>query len=52
MWICWVIQQYKDRDVDLLGDPATMQPAEKAQLEEFLAIVQKYVPAAELRGID
>ena len=48
----YFLQQYKDRDVDLLGDPATMQPAEKAQLEEFLAIVRKYVPAAELRGID
>ena len=48
----YFLQQYKDRDVDLLGDPATMQSAEKAQLEEFLAIVRKYVPAAELRGID
>ncbi len=48
----YFLQQYKDRNVDLLGDPAAMCPAEKVRLEEFLAIVRKYVPAAELRGID
>lgn len=48
----YFLQQYKDENVDLLGDPATMRPAEKAQLETFLAIVRKYVPGAELRGIE
>ena len=48
----YFLQQYKDKNVDLLGDPATMRPAEKAQLETFLAIVRKYVPGAELRGIE
>lgn len=48
----YFIQQYKGENVDLLGDPATMHPAEKAQLEMFLAIVRKYVPGAELRGIE
>lgn len=48
----YFIQQYKGENVDLLGDPATMHPAEKAQLEIFLAIVRKYVPGAELRGIE
>ena len=48
----YFLQQYKAENVDLLGDPATMRPAEKAQLETFLAIVRKYVPGAELRGIE
>ena len=48
----YFLQQYKDENVDLLGDPATMRPAEKAQLETFLAIVRKYGPGAELRGIE
>lgn len=48
----YFLQQYKDENVDLLGDPATMRPADKAQMEIFLAIVRKYVPGAELRGIE
>lgn len=48
----YFLQQYKDENVDLLGDPATMRPADKAQMEIFLAIIRKYVPGAELRGIE
>lgn len=48
----YFLQQYKDENVDLLGDPATMRPANKAQMEIFLAIIRKYVPGAELRGIE
>lgn len=48
----YFLQQYKDENVDLLGDPASMKAAEKAQMEEFLVAVRKYIPNAELRGIE
>lgn len=48
----YFLQQYKDENVDLLGDPATMKAADKTQMEAFLAIVRKYVPNAALRGIE
>ena len=48
----YFLQQFKTGDVELLGDSATMESATKEQLERFLAIVRKYVPGTELRGID